>query len=116
MRQARLRLRELLRSRAGAPAGTRRDVLDAVADATAEFLAIERRRFAPWNGAQRQVNALLQRPHPARKLSGADLSLSTACAWAPIRVLPYLMDVLREELGIAIETTEDATRCSPLGN
>ena len=108
---ARLRLRELIRSRAGAPSGVRGDVLDAVADAVAEFLALERSALRVLEGTQRQVNALLQRPHPARKLSGADLSLGHRLRIGTIRMRPYLLDVLREELGITVENTEDATRC-----
>ncbi|AKJ06244.1 Hypothetical protein AA314_07870 [Archangium gephyra] len=108
---ARLRLRELMRSRAGAPSGARGDVLDAVADAVAEFLALERSALRVLEGTQRQVNALLQRPHPARKLSGADLSLGHRLRIGTTRMRPYLLDVLREELGITVENTEDATRC-----
>ncbi|MCY1082365.1 hypothetical protein [Archangium lansingense] len=114
--ETRLRLRELIRSRAGSPSGARGAALDAVADATAEFLAIERPALRALENAQRQVNALLQRPHPARKFSGSDLSLQHRLRVGTHGVLPYLMDVLREELGIAIENTEDATRCTPIGN
>ncbi|WP_375768373.1 hypothetical protein NR798_42960 [Archangium gephyra] len=113
--ETRLRLRELLRSRADSPSRTLRDVLDTVADATAEFLAIERPVLRALEGVQRQVNALLQRPHPARKLTGAELSLHHRLRTGTHGALPYLMEVLRYELGIAIENTADATRCSPLG-
>jgi hypothetical protein len=61
-------------------------------------------------GAQRQVNALLQRPHPARKFSGADLSLSHDLRVGTVRMMPYLLDMLRDELGITFENTEDETR------
>jgi hypothetical protein len=108
--KTRLRLRELLRSRAGSLSGTRRDVLDTVADATADFLAIERPALRALEGVQRQVNALLQRPHPARKFSSADLSLSHRLRIGIIRAMPDLMEVLRDELGITVENTEDATR------
>ncbi len=107
---ARLRLRELIHSRAGSPSGARRDVLDAVADAVAEFLAIERSALRVLEGAQRQINALLQRSHPARRLSSADLSLNHRLRQGTIRLRPDLMEVLRDELGITIENTEDATR------
>ncbi|MFE8600328.1 hypothetical protein [Archangium violaceum] len=109
-KQARLRLRELLRSCAGAPSEAQGAVLEAVADATAEFLAIERSALRALEDVQRQVNALLQRPHPARKFSGADLSLHLALRVGTIGVFPYLLDVFREELGIAVENTGDATR------
>ncbi|HEX8439351.1 hypothetical protein [Archangium sp.] len=112
----RLRLRELIRSRAGSPTGARGDVLDAVADAVAEFLAIERSALRAMDGAQRQVNALLQRPHPARKLSSADLSLNHRLRQGTLRVRPDLMDVLQEELGILVENTEDATHCVPFSS
>jgi hypothetical protein len=113
---ARLRLRELIRSRAGAPSGERRDVLDAVADAAAEFLAIERSALRALEGAQRQVNALLQRPHPARKFSSADLSLHLRLRQGTIGVLPYLLDVFRDELGIVVENTGDANHCDQVGS
>jgi hypothetical protein len=108
--KARLQLRELLRARAGAPTGARRDVLDTVAGAVAEFLAIERSALRALEGVQRQVNALLQRSHPARKFSGADLALHHRLRKGTIGVLPYLLDVLRDELGISVENTEDSTR------
>ncbi len=107
---ARLRLRELLHARVDAPTGTRRDVLDAVADAMSEFLAVERSVLRAMEGAQRQINALLQRPQPARKLSGADLALNHRLRIGTIRMRPYLLDVLGDELGITVENTEDATR------
>jgi hypothetical protein len=108
--QARLRLRELLRSRVDAPSGARGDVLDAVADAMAEYVSIERPVLRALEGVQRQVNALLQRPHPERKFSGADLALSHRLRTGIMRPLPDLMEVLRDELGITVENTEDATR------
>lgn len=111
-----LRLRELLRSRAGSPPGNRMDVLDTVANATAEFLALERSALGALEGVQRQVNALLQRPHPARKFSSMDLSLHLRMRKGTIGVLPYMMDVFREELGIAVENTGDATRCDLVGS
>jgi hypothetical protein len=61
-------------------------------------------------GTLRQVNALLQRPHPARKFSGADLESSHDLRVGTVRMLPSLMDILREELGIPVENTEDETR------
>ncbi|PTL80712.1 hypothetical protein [Vitiosangium sp. GDMCC 1.1324] len=104
---ARLRLRELIHSRAGAPSGARGDVLDAVADAIAGFLAIERSALHALEETQRQVNALLQRPHPARKLSVVDLSLNHRLRTGTIRALPYLLDVLRDELGITAQAFEN---------
>ncbi|QRO00175.1 hypothetical protein JRI60_14705 [Archangium violaceum] len=114
--RAHLRLRELVRSRAGSLPGNQGDVLDVVADATAEFLAIERSALRALEDVQRQVNALLQRPHPARKFSGADLALHHRLRVGTIGVLPYLLDVLRDELSIAIENTEDSTRCNGITN
>jgi hypothetical protein len=108
--QARQRLRELLRSRADAPSGARRDALDAIADAVAEFLSIERPVLRALEGIQRQVNALLQRPHPERKFSSEDLSLSHRLRTGITRPLPDLMEVLREELEITVENTEETTR------
>lgn len=108
--QARLRLRELMLSRAGSPSGARRDALEAVADAVSEFLAIERPALRALEEVQRQLNVLLQRPHPARRFSGADLSLHHRLRVGTPGVLPYLMDVLREELGIVVEITENQTR------
>ncbi|PTL80111.1 hypothetical protein [Vitiosangium sp. GDMCC 1.1324] len=108
--KARLRLRELIRSRAGSPSGAQRDALDTVADAVAEFLAIERSALRALETVQRQVNALLQRPHPDRRFTGADLAIHHDLRVGLIRVLPYLMDVLRDELGITVENTADMTR------
>jgi hypothetical protein len=111
---ARLRLRALIHAHAGSPSGARRDIPDtvaAVSDAVSEFLAIERSALRALEEVQRQVNALLQRPHPARRFSSGDLSLHLRLRQGTIGVLPYLMDVLREELGIAIENTQDATHC-----
>lgn len=109
--QARLRLREVIRSRAGAPSGARRDALEGVADAVAEFLAIERSALRAMEDAQRQVNALLQRPHPARKFSSTDLSLIHRLRIGILLSLPYLLDTLRDELGITLDVTKDAIRC-----
>ncbi|MFL5355328.1 hypothetical protein [Archangium sp.] len=108
--KARPRLRELIRSSAGSSSGARRDALDTVADAVAELLAIERSVLGAIETVQRQVNALLQRPHPARRFSGADLALHHVVRAGIIRNLPYLLDVLREELGITVENTVEMTR------
>ncbi len=113
--KARQRLRELIRSRAGEPSGARKDVLDTVADAVAEYLATQRPALRFLEGTQRQINALLGRPHPARKLSGADLSIGHRLRIDTSRPRPYLMDLLREGLGITVETTADETRVSVLG-
>ncbi len=109
--KTRRQLRQMLRSLAGSPPGARRDALDTIADAAAEFLALERSTLRALEGVQRQVNALLQRPHPARKFSSADLSLHLRLRQGTIGVLPYLLDVFRDELGIVVENTEDDTRC-----
>ncbi|MFY0565594.1 hypothetical protein ACN28E_17365 [Archangium lansingense] len=109
--KARQQLRELIRSRAGAPSGSRGDVLDTVADTVAEHLSIERSALHAMEGAQRQINALLQRPHPARKLSGADLSINHHLRIGTILMRPHLLDALQDELGITTENTEDATYC-----
>ncbi|AKI98433.1 hypothetical protein ATI61_12131 [Archangium gephyra] len=108
--KARLRLRELIHSSVGSSSSAWRDVLDTVADAVAEFLAIERSMIAALEALQRQVNTLLQRPHPARRFSSADLSLHHVLRVGVIRVLPYLMDVLRDELGITVENMANLTR------
>ncbi|PTL80149.1 hypothetical protein [Vitiosangium sp. GDMCC 1.1324] len=108
--KARLQLRSLIRSSAGSPSGARRDVLDTVADAVAEFLAIERSVLGVMETVQRQINVLLQRPHPARKFSGADLSLHHVLRLGLMSMLPYLLDVLRDELGITVENTAEMTR------
>jgi hypothetical protein len=108
--RTRLRLRELLRSRADAPSEARSDVLEAIADALAEYLSIERPVLRALEGIQRQVNALLQRPHPERKFSSADLSLSHRLRIGIARPLPDLMELLRDELEITVENTEETTR------
>ncbi|OJT17030.1 hypothetical protein BO221_47285 [Archangium sp. Cb G35] len=109
-------LRELLHARAGSLSGTRRNALNTVADAIADFLAIERPVLRALDGVQRQVNALLQRPHPERKLTSEDLALQHRLRVGTFGVLPSLMDVLRDELGIAVETTEATTHCALVGN
>jgi hypothetical protein len=113
--KTRRRLQQLLRARAGLPPGTPQGALDAVADATAEFLTLARSTLRALEDVQRQVNALLQRPHPDRKFSSTDLSLHLRLRKGTIGVLPYLMDVFRDELGISIENTGDATRVELVG-
>ncbi|MDY7230803.1 hypothetical protein [Hyalangium rubrum] len=113
---ARRQLQELLRTRAGSLSEARRHALDAVANTLAGYLAIERSTLRALENVQRQVNALLQRPHPARKFSNTDLSLHHRLRVGTIGVLPYLPEVFRDELGIAIENTEDATRFSPISS
>jgi hypothetical protein len=108
--RTRQRLRELLRSRDDAPSEARSHVLDAIADALAEYLSIERQVLRALEGVQRQVNALLQRPHPERKFSSGDLSLSHRLRTGIQRPMPDLMEVLRDELGITVENTEEITR------
>jgi len=110
--QARRQLRELIRSRAGTPPGGRSDIPNVIADATTEFLALDRSTLGGLERVQRKVNALLQRPHPARRLSNADLSLHHRLRTGTLGMLPYLMDVLRDELGITTDNTPDATRFS----
>ncbi len=39
------------------------------------------------------------------------LALNHRLRIGPLRMRPYLLDVLRDELGITVENTEDATRC-----
>lgn len=105
----RQRLRGLLRSRMGSRLAMRRDLLEAVTDALAEYLVIERSALGALEDVQREVNALLQRPHPLRRFSNADLSLHHRLRVGTIGVLPYLLDVFRDELGIAIGNTGEAT-------
>nr|QKW93919.1 hypothetical protein [Vitiosangium cumulatum] len=108
----RRRLRELLHSRVGSSTRARRDVPDIIADALAEFLELERSALRTLAGVQRQVNALLQRRHPERKFSSADLSLHHRMRIGTLGVLPYLPDVFRDELGVVIENTEDSQMAS----
>lgn len=108
----RLRLRELLHSRAGSPSGSRREALDIIADTLAEFLEHERSTLRAMAGIQRRVNALLQRPHPERRFSSADLALHLRLRTGTLGALPYLPDVLRDELGILSENTEDSQLAS----
>jgi hypothetical protein len=46
-------------------------------------------------------------------VSGAELALSHGLRVGLVRMLPYWLDTLREELGITVENTEDATRLHP---
>lgn len=108
----RLRLRELLRSHASDSSKEWGDASGRIADALAEFLVLERSTLRAMAGVQRQVNALLQRPHPERKFSSADLSLHHRLRAATLGALPYLPDVFRDELGIVIENEEDSQTAS----
>ena len=109
--QVRPQLRALLGARLGASTGVPAGVLDTVASALADYLALERPALRALEAVQRQVNALLQRPHPARRFSSADLSLHHRLRTGTMGVLPSLHEVFQEELGLAIESTGDATRC-----
>ena len=61
---------------------------------------------------QRQINALLQRPHPERRLSNLDVALHLRLRVGTLGVLPYLLDVFRDELDLVIENTADTIRFS----
>ncbi|MCP3141538.1 hypothetical protein [Pyxidicoccus xibeiensis] len=109
-------LRALVRARAGAAGGPHADLADAVADATAEYLTLERSALRALDDVQRQVNTLLQRPHPPRPFSNKDLSLHHRMRAGTVGVLPYLLDVFRDELGVDIDNSEEGTRLGQLSN
>jgi hypothetical protein len=106
----RQQLRELIRSRAGTPPAGKSDLPDIIADATADFLAMDRSALGALEDVQRQVNALLERPHPERRFASTDLSLHHRLRAGTIGVMPYLMDVFRDVFGITIESTRETTR------
>ncbi|QSQ16973.1 hypothetical protein [Myxococcus landrumensis] len=102
--QALAELRVLLRERAAAPEGARAELTDDVADALAEYLTLERAALGALETVQREVNVLTQRQHPDRHFTNLDLSIHHRLRFATVGVLPYLLNVFRDELGIAIES------------
>ncbi|MFP2923879.1 hypothetical protein ACLESO_01430 [Pyxidicoccus sp. 3LG] len=109
-------LRGLVRARAGATSGSRVELADAIADATAEFLTLERSALLALENVQRETNALLQRPHPERRFTNKDLSLHHRMRAGTIGVLPYLPDMFRDELGVDIDNSPEGTLLSRLSN
>ncbi len=104
------RLRELFRERAGAATAGAGAIVDELADATIEYLRVERAALREVDAIQRKVNELLGREHPARPLSGADLALHHELRVRTIGGLPSFIDVFRDELGVHIENTTAATQ------
>ncbi|NTX07510.1 MULTISPECIES: hypothetical protein [unclassified Myxococcus] len=109
-------LRGLVRERSGATSGPRMELADAIADATAEYLTLERSALLALENVQRETNALLKRPHPERRLTNKDLALHHRMRAGTIGVLPYLLDVFRDELGVDIDNSPEGTRLSQRGN
>lgn len=109
-------LRALVRERAGATSGPRMEQADAIADATAEYLTLERSALLTLENVQREVNALLQRPHPERRFTNQDLALHHRMRAGTIGVLPYLLDVFRDELDVHIDNSPEGTRLSQRSN
>ncbi|NTX67468.1 hypothetical protein HUA74_43155 [Myxococcus sp. CA051A] len=111
--QAAEALRKLFRERAPVPDGARPELIDAVAEALADYLTIERSALGTLETVQREVNALLQRQHPDRPFTNLDLSIHHRLRFATIGVLPYLLDVFREELGVGIESHVADVKITP---
>ncbi|MFP2932902.1 hypothetical protein ACLESO_48695 [Pyxidicoccus sp. 3LG] len=108
--QVHQKLRELIRARAGSPPGGDESIIDGIADALTDFLAKERSVTGALEEVQRHVNVLAGRSHPTRRFTSLDLAIHLHLRVNTIGVLPYLLDVFKDELGILIESTADATQ------
>ncbi|MCP3061344.1 hypothetical protein LXT21_21415 [Myxococcus sp. K38C18041901] len=111
--QARQQLRTLFRERAPAPEGADPELTDRLADVLADYITIERSAVGTLDTVQREVNTLLKREHPQRHFTNLDLSIHHRLRFATIGVLPYLMEVFREELGLVIQDDVASVTITP---
>ncbi|MCP3141528.1 hypothetical protein [Pyxidicoccus xibeiensis] len=103
-------LREVLHARAGTPPGGDESIIGAIADALTDFLAKERSVVGALEDIQRHVNVLAGREHPTRRFTNLDLAIHLNLRKNTIGVMPYLLEVFKEQLGIIIESSADTTR------
>ncbi|MCK8501915.1 hypothetical protein VZQ01_21430 [Myxococcus faecalis] len=108
----RKRLCMVVRAKVGDAFGTQ---ADAIADAVAEYLTLERSALLALENVQRETNALLRRPHPERRFTNKDLSLHHRMRAGTVGVLPYLLDVFRDEFGVDIDNSPEGTKLTPVG-
>ncbi|GEN10212.1 hypothetical protein SAMN05443572_110186 [Myxococcus fulvus] len=106
-------LRVLFRERAPAPEGANPELTDRLADVLADYITIERSAVGTLDNVQREVNKLLKREHPQRHFTNLDLSIHHRLRFATIGVLPYLMEVFREELGLTIQDDVASVTITP---
>ena len=103
-----LRLRELLHAQAGAAPVP--GLVDAVADALADYLATERAALGALEAVQREVNLLLGRPHPTRPFSSLDLAIHLQLRVGTIGSMTYLPRAFADALGLHLESTSAGTQ------
>ncbi len=81
-----------------------------MAECIVDFLLREQAVIRLACGVQNAVNAVLERPAPARPFSSVEINLHNRLQDADPRRLPYLIDELDELLGVHITVTGDRIR------
>jgi len=91
-------------------------LLQEIAGHVLDYLRFERNLLRTVTSVQREINLLLERPHPSSPLTGSHLAIFHHLRrGTPGRGLYYLIDTVRETLGVAIENQENATTVTYAG-
>ena len=80
-----------------------------------DYLRFERNALRTVIAVQREINQLLGRPQPHSVLTSTQLAIFHLLRAGTRGATPYLIDTLREVLGVEISSTEDATIASYRG-
>jgi hypothetical protein len=85
-------------------------LLQEIAGYVLDYLRFERNALRTITAVQREINHLLGRPHPSEPLTGTHLSIAHDLRrGAAGKGMFYLLDSVRDALGIAFENQQDAT-------
>jgi hypothetical protein len=74
-----------------------------------DYLRFERNALKTVTSLLRQIDTLLGRPHPRNELTGNQFAIHHLLRKGTPGAMPYLMDTLRETLGVSIDNRPGAT-------
>lgn len=87
-------------------------LLQEIAGYVLDYLRFERNALRTVVAIQRRINALLERPHPSSPFSNQQLAIFHSLRTGTPGAAVYLLDPLKEALGIEIDNREDSTTVS----
>lgn len=90
-------------------AETNGPLLQEIAGHVLEYLRIERATLALVTSLERDIDQLLERPHPAGPLQASQLAIYHLLRKGTASAQPYLIDTVQETLGISIDGDPGST-------
>ncbi|HEY2030802.1 MAG TPA: hypothetical protein VGH20_16510 [Myxococcales bacterium] len=87
-------------------------LLQEIAGYVVDYLRFERNALTTIVSIQRRINALLERPHPSAPFNNQQLAIFHSLRVGTPGAAVYLLDPLKEALGIEVENREDSTTVS----